>query len=204
MCEDRWQSGICYSLYMSEELWQLYDDQGRPLTGRGANKENIFSKGLLHGAAHVWIWRRKNARSEILLQKRSANKRTWPNRYDVSAAGHIDLGESPTQAAVRETVEEIGVKISEKELRLICVHRAYITAENGSIENEFQWLYLLELPAASDFTLAKSEVASVEWISAQEFRNEPFSKPTDYVPHGPVYYNTVYSAIESVSAMIKK
>ncbi len=189
---------------MTQELWQLYDEQGRALEGQGANKDDTFSKALLHGAAHVWIWRSKNGKPEVLLQKRAANKRTWPNRFDISAAGHIDLGEEPLTAGVRETIEEIGLKVREGDLNLISVQRSNMSAGNGLVENEFQWLYLFELPADTDFTLEQSEVASVEWKSVADLKKELNDSPGNYVPHGDPYYNTVCSAIEAASAMIKQ
>lgn len=101
------------------ELWQLYDEQGRPVIGKGSTKDDVFGKALLHGASHVWIWRHKGNKIQILLQKRAADKRTWPNYYDISAAGHIDLGEDPITAAVRETKEEIGHDVPDTDLRFI-------------------------------------------------------------------------------------
>ncbi|HYH74595.1 MAG TPA: hypothetical protein VD735_01405 [Candidatus Saccharimonadales bacterium] len=74
------------------ELWQLYSEQGVALAGQGAPKDEVFTQGLLHGASHVWIWRTTPDGVAVLLQKRAVDKRTWPSRYDISAAGHIDLG----------------------------------------------------------------------------------------------------------------
>lgn len=178
------------------ELWQLYDNQGRPIEGQGATKDDVFGDGLLHGASHVWIWKVENGLPEILFQKRAANKRTWANRYDISAAGHIDLGETPLVAALREAKEEIGLDIDEAMLTLIAVHRAYMVAEGGAIENEFQWLYLLKLNGEMQFNLAEAEVASLEWKSIPDFKIETNQKPDEYVPHGRLYYDTVVTAIE--------
>ncbi len=176
-----------------DELWQLYDELGQALSGKGAKKDDVFSKGLLHGASHVWIWRKKDGRREVLLQQRASDKRTWPNRFDISAAGHIDLGEKPLDAAIREAAEEIGLDIVGDELKLFCVHRAYLKAENGAIENEFQWLYSLELTDKADFILQASEVKSLAWVSLEQFNAE--NKGEQYVPHGELYYDTVASAI---------
>lgn len=176
------------------ELWQLYDEQGRALNGKGGTKDKVFGDGLLHGAAHVWIWRKNNDTIEILVQKRAANKRTWPNRYDISAAGHIDLDETPLDAALRETGEEIGLNTISDELKLFCVHRTYLKAENGAIENEFQWLYSLELTSNTDFTLQASEVESLAWVPLSKFKAEHTGE--QYVPHGTIYYDTVVSAIK--------
>jgi len=176
-----------------DELWQLYDEQGRALAGKGATKAEVFSKGLLHGAAHVWVWRQKHGRVEILVQKRAAGKRTWPNRYDISAAGHIDLGEDPLEAAEREAKEEINLTVKESRLRLAGLHRAYLT-DGDSIENEFQWLYTLEVSPDTDFDLQAEEVDSLIWVSMGQFK--AYCASDLYVPHGELYYNTIIASIE--------
>lgn len=185
---------------MIDELWQLYDEQGRPLTGKGETKNNVFTKGLLHGASHVWMWRMGDAGPEVLLQKRSATKRTWPNCYDISAAGHIDLGEDPLQAAVRETKEEIGLDITPDQLHHIGVHRAHMVAPTGDFENEFEWLYLLQLPSDNTFTMQEVEVASVEWKPLQEFKQETADNADDYVTHGDAYYARIVDEIERAAS----
>jgi isopentenyl-diphosphate delta-isomerase len=178
-----------------DELWQLFGEEGNILEGKGAAKDEVFGEGLLHGASHVWIWRNNEGIAEVLLQKRAANKRTWPNRFDISAAGHIDLAEDPLTAALRETNEETGLDVSGDSLHEISREKTYMTAENGAIENEFQWLYLLESPENSKFLLQKEEVDSLVWKSLDDFEAEC---NTDlYVPHGETYYSKVISAIQS-------
>lgn len=181
------------------ELWQLYDEQGRPLNGKGGTKDDVFGKALLHGASHVWIWRRVGNKVQILLQKRAANKRTWPNYYDISAAGHIDLGENPITAAIRETREEIGHDVTDTDLHFIGVDRRLITTPDGkSTENEICWLYALRLDDTTSFSLDDGEVASVEWKDIDVMKIEVGSESI-YVPHGATYYNTVFEAIERLS-----
>lgn len=187
---------VWYHILM-DELWQLYDEQGRVLPGKGATKNEAFLKGLLHGAAHVWIWRSGDAGVEILLQKRSSTKRTWANRYDISAAGHINLGEHPIQAALRETIEEIGLEIEETSLKLISVQRTYMVAESNAIENEFQWLYLLQMSEATTFDLQAEEVALLEWKLIADLKADVKKISDLYVPHGDLYYDTVIAAVQS-------
>lgn len=177
-----------------EELCQLYSEQALPLKDKGGTKTDIFSKGLLHGASHVWIWRDNENGPEILVQKRASTKKTWSNKYDISAAGHIDLGEEPLDAALRETKEEINLDIELSMLKLISVHRAHLTAENGSIENEFQWLYTLKLSNDASFELQTEEVASLKWLSLDEFKAAYSTQ--EFVPHSEVYYQSVIRAIE--------
>jgi len=50
-------------------------------------REYAHDNNLWHREVAVWVINEKN---EILLQKRSANKRHAPNKYAV-CAGHIDM-----------------------------------------------------------------------------------------------------------------
>lgn len=179
-----------------DEQWQLYNEQGEPISNAGALKEDIFNKGLLHGASHVWVWRIADNVPEVLFQKRSATKETWPNLYDISAAGHIDLGENQLIAALREASEEIGIEIASSDLSLISVERVYMTTDNGKIENEFQWIYLYRMDGDFDFNLQLEEVESLQWQSLEDFKKAIESEPDRYVPHGTLYFSTVIDAIE--------
>jgi isopentenyl-diphosphate Delta-isomerase len=179
------------------ELLQSYNEQGLPINGKGVSRGDAFSQNLLHAASHVWIWRVKGGVPEVLLQKRSATMITWPNCYDISAAGHIGFGEAPLYAAMREAKEEINLDIAENDLRLFSAVRAQLIAPSGAKENEFQWLYSLKCPDNIDFNLQESEVASLLWIPLEQFKAECMSD--QYVPHGKVYYDTVIEALESAA-----
>lgn len=183
-----------------DELWQLYDEQGQALVGQGAIKADVFKKGILHGASHVWIWRQNQDKIEILLQKRAENKLTWPSPYDKSAAGHINLGETPLETAIREAKEEINLEIVSQKLVFFGVHRAYLIANNAIVENELQWLYHLEITDEKDFILQSSEVDSLEWVSLNRFKAECIGDK--YLPHARLYYDTVISAIEANKILV--
>jgi isopentenyldiphosphate isomerase len=182
------------------ELWQLYDEQGRPLVGQGGTKDDVYGKALLHGASHVWIWRKRNGTIQVLLQKRTASKRTWPNHFDISAAGHIDLDEDPITAAVRETKEEIGFDVADNDLQFIGVDRRKIVATMGEwTENELCWLYTLRLDHEENFVLADGEVESLVWKDLSSIKDEIAHTTDKYVPHGNTYYSTVFESIEKQS-----
>lgn len=178
------------------ELWQLYNEQGDPIETQGASKDDVLSKGLLHGAAHVWIWREVAGSKEVLLQRRAADKRTFPNMLDISAAGHIDLGETPEQAAIREAQEEIGLTIEPS--NLILVDRFHITmrANESSVENEFRWVYTLQALTDTNFKLAVDEVASTQWIPFDEFKQTVVPNNGNYVPQGDEYFQALLAALD--------
>ena len=57
-----------------------------------------------------------NSNDEILVQKRSPKKETFPNLWAISVAGHVRSGETSIEAAIREIKEEIGKKVTEEDL----------------------------------------------------------------------------------------
>jgi isopentenyldiphosphate isomerase len=51
-----------------------------------------------------------NSQGEVYLQRRSATKDTYPNRWTTSCSGHVDAGEDYDTAVLREMAEELGLK----------------------------------------------------------------------------------------------
>lgn len=70
------------------------------------------------------IKRYENNREEILLQKRM-NTSFMNNMYDMACSGHLEQDESISQAIVREAFEELGIIVSEKDVKLLTVVHPY-------------------------------------------------------------------------------
>lgn len=69
---------------MADELIDIFDENNNP-RGIQKLKSEAHKEGIWHRAVHIWIY---NLKGEILLQLRSKNKELYPDRWDVSAAGH--------------------------------------------------------------------------------------------------------------------
>ena len=54
--------------------------------------------------------RKVEGRWQVLLQKRSENKDSFPGLLDISSAGHLDPGETYESGAWRELSEELGIR----------------------------------------------------------------------------------------------
>ena len=93
------------------EYLDIVDENGLP-TGRTVARDTAHSEGIRHRTAHVWIVRGDKARREVLLQKRSMEKESFPGLYDTSSAGHIPAGDEPLMSALRELKEELGISAS--------------------------------------------------------------------------------------------
>ena len=113
-----------------QELFDITDEKGIP-TGKIVSREEAHEKGILHRTAHIWIIRKKEASYEVLLQKRSANKDSFPLMYDTSSAGHIQAGDEPLESALRELFEELGIRAKKEELSFVGIFRKQFEKEFG-------------------------------------------------------------------------
>lgn len=90
---------------MQEEIFPLVDEQGNVI-GQATRSQCHSGSKLLHPVIHLHVF---NQKGQLFMQKRSATKDIQPNKWDSSVGGHIDLDETPQQAAQREAGEEIGL-----------------------------------------------------------------------------------------------
>jgi isopentenyldiphosphate isomerase len=77
------------------EYLDILDNNGNK-TGETRSYDEVHEKGLIHRTVHVWIL---NSKKELLVQKRSKDRRAHPDYWDISAAGHISAGQTSLEAA---------------------------------------------------------------------------------------------------------
>ena len=150
-----------------EEMLDLVNEQGDPL-GRAVPRSEAHRLGLRHRTSHVWLVRRKNGVLEVLLQKRSDEKDSFPGCYDISSAGHIPSGQGFVDSALRELKEELGVTAQPQDL-ILCGQRSFqfsaVFHGKPFKDNQVSNVYLLWLDRdAEEFTLQKEEISAVRWM----------------------------------------
>ena len=161
-----------------DETWQVYAPNGEAVVGEGwdsalGNPEETGASAIV-GVSVVFVYRR-NAEGvlELLWQRRSPEIDRYPNDYDISAGGHINLGEMPAQAAVRESREEIGAEFDADELKFVTI-RSF----NG---NRIAWIYAVDWTGKPEaFHFDDKEVSEVRWVpfsETEEFRVKFAKKP---------------------------
>lgn len=151
-----------------DEYIDIVTEIGEP-TGKVALKSEAHKNGWWHNTIHLWLY---TAKGEILLQQRSHKKDIYPLLWDVSAAGHIDAGETIENAAIRETHEELGLNLKPKDLKKIGIHKHASSYANGTIQdNEFHHVYIAELKVdISKLTPQEEEVEGLKLVTIDEFR----------------------------------
>ena len=139
------------------EYIDIFDENNNP-TGQIKEKQQAHEDGDFHRTAHIWIINNKN---ELLLQKRSPNKKTHPNCWDISGAGHIRAGETVINGAIRELEEELGVKAKKEDLQFISIVKSTKNPKN----HEFGYVYLLKSNnKIEDYIFTDEEVSQVKYV----------------------------------------
>ena len=157
------------------EYFDVCDAQGEP-TGAIVSREEAHRKGIRHRTAHVWVVRRFGGRWQVLLQKRSDGKDSFPGKYDTSSAGHIPAGDAPLESALRELEEELGIHASPEQLRFAGAFDIRYEKEcHGRLfrDNEFSTVYVYMEPVDADaLTLQAEEVSRVDWFDLEQTWSE--------------------------------
>lgn len=168
----------------TEELVDVLNEQGEK-TGQVVTRNETYRKGYWSAASDVFV---VNSKKEFLMQLRSKQKLNNPNKWDISAGGRVDSGETPLAGAVREAHEELGLTLDTSELTYIGTVRESEMNEDR-ITNVFSSAYVVFKDVEiADLALQTSEVAKVEWVSLDELRQrisvqDPTlcSHPAEYV-----------------------
>ena len=116
-----------------------------------------------------------NPKGETLITRRAANKIHDPNKWGPAVAGTVEEGETYIANIIKETLEEIGFTITEKEL-LVGPH-VYIETDH----KYFTQFYFAktDLPISA-FNIDPQEVAEIRWAVISELIAWFKKSPADF------------------------
>ena len=156
-----------------DELLILVDESDREI-GHLSKGECHNGAGVLHRAFSLFIF---NPAGELLLQKRSAEKRLWPLYWSNSCCSHPRRGETMGEATVRRLEQELGLATTLHHLYTFRYQVPYL--DLGS-ENEMCWVYAGlcdEEPRPNG-----REIAETRWITADALDHELREQPDSLTP----------------------
>jgi isopentenyl-diphosphate delta-isomerase len=156
----------------SEELI-LVDESDNEL-GYLSKQQCHDGDGILHRAFSLFVF---NATGELLLQRRSADKRLWPLFWSNSCCSHPRKGESMEVATRRRLQEELDIH-ADLEFVYKFSYRAQF-GEHGS-ENELCSVFLGRTDQT--YSANSNEIAEARFVSVDELISELQTIPEEFTP----------------------
>jgi ADP-ribose pyrophosphatase len=115
---------------------------------------------LIKSSVNVYILNK----SKLLLGKRKGTG--WMDGYLCPPGGHVEQGETPTIAMIREIKEELGIEVSSADLEFLCV-----AARNSSIYEYTAYEFILK-DSPYEFTNMEPEKCSeLTWVDIHNLPN---------------------------------
>ena len=123
---------------MSKQEFLDIVDENDNIIGKDT-RENIHKNGLLHREIHVWFI---TPDGEIIFQHRAKDKDTYPDLLDAAVGGHVDLGMSYDDSAIKETQEETSLNVDIHDLHFLTkLRRRSVDEVSHKINNTFRSQY---------------------------------------------------------------
>lgn len=154
------------------EYFDVLNEKGE-YTGKVESREICHKEGLWHKAVAVFV---VNSKGQVLLQKRSAKKKMWPNMWDITAGGHVDSGEFGFESIIREIKEELGIDIDKKDITFI--GSSLSSNKKGDvINNHLNEYYIVSKDVdETKLILQEDEVSEVKWMDKDEIVKRVLNK----------------------------
>ena len=152
----------------------LVDDNNQVLGKKLKDAVHTFTTPL-HRGFSLFIF---NGKGEILVTRRAAGKKTFPDVWTNTVCGHPGPDEEVVAAARRRLKDELGIVSGD--IKVVSPYRYKFADVHGILENEICPIlvgHTHEEPRANS-----QEVADWKWMSWQEFLVEIQNIPDKYSP----------------------
>lgn len=131
-------------------------------------------EGLLHRAFSLFIF---NENGEVLIQRRSAQKRLWPLYWANSCCSHPRRGEEMDEAVRRRLYQELGMRTDPVFLYKFTYHARF---EDKGAEHELCWVYV---GRSSDPVRANpNEISEWMYVSPSQLDEALRTNPDNFSP----------------------
>lgn len=155
------------------ERIQIVDENDQPIGA--STRQEAWANGSYYRLVQIIL---RDEKGNFLLQKRSPQKALYPGCWTNAASGHVDEGETYEASAPRELQEEVGISVPLRYLGKILIQ----LKEDGRTINQFNGVFIGEIPHDTQFDLQPEEVSEVRWFTLQELKEAIASQPKNFTP----------------------
>lgn len=140
------------------ELFDIFDEALNPIGVK--SRDLVHRDGDWHQVFHCWvIGREANGAPYLILQKRKEYL-DYPNKIDISAAGHLQAGES-VRDGLRELEEELGLRAAFEDL-IPLGRRVGINRIGAFVDRQICHVFLHECDQAlEEYQYQRAEIAGL-------------------------------------------
>ena len=124
------------------ELLTVYDADGRACGERP--RAVVHAQGLFHHVCHLWVVGERDGVCGIWLQQRQFDRPLFPGGFDLTSTGHIDPGETPQTAVLREAREESGLQLTAADLIDGGSYRQRYSRGEVGFDDELAYIFLAQ------------------------------------------------------------
>ena len=138
------------------ERIDVYNKEGQP-TGKVQDRSAPLTQDEYRMAVGMWV---VGPDGRIFLTRRSLEKKYAPGKWE-NPAGHVQAGEDPVHAVIRELFEETGLTVQEKQITLLGRSCTW-----PYIGRDFGVRMDVDL---NDVHFQKGETCDAKWVTFEEF-----------------------------------
>lgn len=156
---------------VDDEEIVLLDEQLQPV-GTAPKLASHHDRTPLHLAFSCYLF---NEKGQLLLTKRAASKKVWPDVWTNSICGHPLPGESFAGAIARRAQFEVGISRIDGLRPALPAYRYRTPPRHKVIENEFCPVFIATIGCKP--RINADEVAAYRWISWDRLGREVSERP---------------------------
>ncbi len=156
-----------------DEMLILVDDNDQ-VTGYADKEACHEDDGVLHRAFSIFIF---NDKKQLLMQKRSGQKKLWPLTWSNSCCSHPRKGETYEEATRRRLREELGFSTS---LEFLFKFEYQANYKHVGSENELCSVFVGK--ADGPLQINTNEIAEWKYFDIDELEQDMEENPRDYTP----------------------
>ena len=164
------------------ELVDLYNFKREKIGNTWPRKEPL-PENTYRGTIHICIF---NSNNQMMIQKRTATKKVFPNLWDISIGGGVSAGDDIQKTATKELFEELGI------VHDFSNERPYLTVHfSHGFDDIFTFVQDIDLKT---LTLQKTEVTDVKWATEEEIIQMIDNK--EFIPYEKKYIPVLFTFVK--------